>query len=64
MGNDHKPSHPDKQTPNEPKDPVDQANADDDPEFPRRHTEQERERQPGTRTRDEIRKEIPRGKND
>jgi hypothetical protein len=62
MGNDRKDTHKDKETPNEPKDPVDQANADDDSEYPRRHTEQERDRQPGTQTREEIRTKVPRGK--
>ena len=62
MPNDHKKPHPDKEVPNEPGDPVDEASADDDSEFPRKNTEQVRERQPGTMTREEIRTKIPRGK--
>jgi hypothetical protein len=62
MPNDRKKPHVDKEVPNEPKDPVDQANADDQTAYPGHHTEQERDRQPGTFTREEIRTKLPRGK--
>jgi hypothetical protein len=62
MPNDRKHPHVNKQVPNEPRDPVDEANADDNEEFPKKNTEQARERQPGTFTREEIRTKLPRGK--
>jgi len=62
MPNQRKKPHVDRQAPSEPAAPIDEASAADESGFPRRNTEQDRERRPGTRTREEIRKNSVPGK--
>ena len=52
----------DQKAPREPAVPPEEKSASDESGFPRRNTEQDRERKPGTRTREEIRKGTVPGK--
>jgi len=62
MSKDSRKPRGDSQAPKEPAVSSEDKSAVDESGFPRRNTEQDRERKPGTRTREEIRKGTVPGK--